>query len=154
MTLSPQDFQQMIFAELSEEIRSRREPEHLYTAAAIGAFGAIAWGVATIATVTTNKNPVAFYQHPALVAAGACVILTVAVIAKIVREHKKYVDLRREQIKLAQSLAESCSFDRSNLPPGLHVGKESGPGYLWSTGVVVCAAVGAIAFCVSVWMFK
>jgi hypothetical protein len=33
-----------LLSEVTNELRSRRDPEHLYTAAAIGGFGAVTWG--------------------------------------------------------------------------------------------------------------
>lgn len=150
---NPQTFRQLLFTDLGEEIRSRREPEHLYTAAAIGAFGAVTWGIATIATVSPSK-PVSFFWHPAFVAIVACVVLSGVVISKIVREHRNYTVLRREQISIAQSLAKSCGFEINNLPKRLQPGSEDGIGYMWSIVVVVGAAIGAILFCFSILFFK
>jgi hypothetical protein len=52
--MSREDILLAMLTELGQQERSRRDPEHIFTAAVIGAFGAIAWGVATIATVTTQ----------------------------------------------------------------------------------------------------
>jgi hypothetical protein len=152
--VNPEDLHSLLLQELGDEIRRRREPEHLYTAAAVGAFGAVAWGVATIATVqNANMSPV--YLHPAIVAAVGCILLAFALIAKVVREHRRYARLRREQIRIANWLADACSGSfHHQLPPGLQNGATAGCGYLGSILVIVSSAGLAAAFCVSVWLWS
>jgi hypothetical protein len=151
--MSKEDVLVAMLAELGQEERSRRDPEHIFTAAVIGAFGAIAWGVATIATVTIQQ-PVRWFQHPAIVAAAGCFVLAVAVIAKIVREHAVYCDIRREQVAIAHKLANLCGLDVAELPRGFQLVDEARPGYWLSINLVFWAALAAVLFCISVWLFK
>jgi hypothetical protein len=67
--------------EVVAELRSRREPEHLYTAALV----AVARGVATIASIK-GADKIPFCRHPAIAGAFACLIIAIAVWLKVNRE--------------------------------------------------------------------
>ena len=60
------NLQSKLLSEISAELRSRRDPEHLYTAASVGAFGAVAWGVAALGAGQPQFVPMS-PTHPALV---------------------------------------------------------------------------------------
>ena len=48
----------LLMAEISAEIRSRRDPELIFTAAVVGALGAVAWGVAAASMRVNMVVPV------------------------------------------------------------------------------------------------
>ena len=130
-------------SELGNDLRSRSEPEFVYTAAAIASFGAVSWGVAALrAAGTTGTEP--------LVAAGGVLILAVAVISKIWREHGVYMKMRTDIVRIAQELAETVDVTQELIPGRLQrVGP--GRGFLLSIFVVAMGALAAIAFCLSVY---
>jgi hypothetical protein len=140
----------LLLQEVGTELRSRREPEHLYTAALVGALGAVAWGAATIATMQ-NVERIPFWKHPAIVGAFACVVIAAAVWIKIRREHKVYVELRGEQIRLAGLFAAQAGLAPDQLPAGLRTGAVSGNGHLHSGVIVFASAIASFAFCIAVW---
>ena len=86
------------------ELRARRDAEHLYTAAHVGATGAVAWGVATVGTIPAAAN-MPWYAHPAFFGALGSVLLAFAVYRKIMRENSIHVELRRQQRNLAALFA-------------------------------------------------
>jgi len=139
-----------VFTDLANELRSRREPEHLYTAAAIGSFGAIAWGVAALAAAQGKSS---FYPllHTAFVAALGSVIVEILVILKIKREHREYAKLREHLGEISRRLPRACGLPAEyDLPLGLTSG-ETGPGYTGSVRIVEGAAFAAVIFCLAVW---
>ena len=141
----------MLLQEVGAELRARREPEHLYTAALVGALGAVAWGVATIASVPGAKT-IPWWRHPALAGALVCTIFAVAVWFKVRREHDQYIDLRADQVRIAGLVGEVAAVKQDELPAGLRTGGKAGSGYLYSAAVIAASAVAAIYFCVSVWL--
>jgi hypothetical protein len=140
----------LLLQEVGTELRSRREPEHLYTAALVGALGAVAWGAATIATVQ-NVETIPFWKHPAIVGAFACVVIAVAVWIKVRKEHKGYVELRGEHIRLAGLFATQAGLEQDQLPAGLRTGTVSGNGHVYSGIVIFASAIASFAFCIAVW---
>jgi hypothetical protein len=138
------DLRLTLLPELGAALRFRSEPEHLYTAAALGGFGAVAWGVATLQPGNYFDRPL--YERPAVVAAIGTLVLAIAIVAKICREHTKYAALKKEQKNIADKLDSSCG---EIITPNT-MRSEAGGGYIWSIAVVSVAAIGAIAFCLSV----
>jgi hypothetical protein len=135
-----------LLAEVSAETRSRRDPEYLYTAASVGAFGAVAWGVAALTTGREAWSP----AHPALIAAVGILAIAFAVVVKVVREHRLYVGLRREQVRVAKLLTATAGFQEGILPPGLKASGD-GPGHWFSVAIVLVAAVSTSGFCFAIW---
>ena len=138
-----------LLSQITDELRARRDPEHLYTAAAIGGFGAVAWGVATVAT-TPGAKGLPFYVHPAIAGALGTLVVALAVIRKILREHKKYQDLSTQKIRISGLIQKAFSIPEDYLPVGLK--SPAGRGDLWSVLVVAAAGVAAIWFCVTIWL--
>jgi hypothetical protein len=134
----------VLHTELGAELRLHREPEHTYAAGALGAFGAVTWGVATLATDAGGTQP-------AFVAALGTLVVAVAVILRIGTLHRKYAQLRREAVRIAHQLVIVSRADPALLPAALH-NPVAGPGYWWSVGVVAASAVAAIAFCLAVYL--
>jgi hypothetical protein len=141
----------VLLQEHGNEIRSRRDPEHIYTAAFVGAVGALAWGVATIGTIS-RLALVPWWRHPAIFGALGCMVMAFFVIRKIRREYRVHLKLRGEQNVLARSLAQAAGIDQSELPQGLQSLDEVGLGHHFSIWIVVVAAFTAGAFCLSVWL--
>lgn len=81
------DLQLNLLTELSAALRGRSEPEHLYTAAALGGFGAVAWGVAALQPEKYLSK--AIYQRPGGVAALGTLLVATAIVLKICREHRE-----------------------------------------------------------------
>lgn len=147
-TKSADDLLLAALQDLGEEVRKRRDPEYIYTAAAVGSFGAVSWGVASLSTATSQRV-VSGWATPASVAAIGTGLLAAAVIHKIYRDHDAYAGLRNEQVKIAGLLATKLGVNVKDLPKQYReVGR--GLGYLWSMAVVLVAAIGAVAFCLSV----
>ena len=137
-----------LLAEVSAETRSRRDPEYLYSAASVGTFGAVAWGVAAL-TASRSREPWSL-THPAFIAAVGILAIAFTVIVKVVREHQMYVDVRREQVRLAKLLIARTGLQEDTLPPGLKSSGD-GPGYWFSVAIVLVAAASTAAFCLAIW---
>jgi len=135
----------MLLTELGAALRARSEPEHLYTAAALGGFGAVAWGVAALQPDKYLDKP--FYKRPAGVAALGTLFVAVAIVAKIYREHRKFAEIKKEQARIATQLASLPGA--AGIIPGNMLSPVAGKGFIWSIAVVVMAAVVAICFCLS-----
>lgn len=140
------DVQLALLAELGNALRARSEPEHLYTAAAIGSFGAFAWGVAALRPQDYICR--AWYKRPAVVAIASILIVASLVVYKIFREHRVYRDTKREQARIARRLA-SLPGATDDLVPEYMKKEKAGRGYLVSVVVVIGPALAAIAFCCS-----
>jgi hypothetical protein len=139
------DLKLILLTELSSALRARSEPEHLYTAAALGGFGAVAWGVAALQPEKYVSRPV--YQRPAAVAALGTLLVAAAIALKIYREHRKFSEIKKEQARIARDL--SSSPNASDIIPQIMLSEVPGKGYIWSLVVVITAAVAAVAFCLS-----
>jgi hypothetical protein len=147
-TKSVDDLLFALLQDLGEEIRKRRDPEYIYTAAAVGSFGAVSWGVAALGGISARRI-ISAWATPASVAALGTLLLAAAVMHKIYRDHDAYRKLREEQVKIAGLLATKLGVNVKDLPKQYcEVGR--GLGYLWSMAVVFVAAIGAVAFCLSV----
>ena len=144
------DFLLLLLQQMGDETRARRDPEHLYTAAALGGIGAVAWGVATIGTIQGFAAK-AFFLHPAIVGGILCLTMACVVCYKTYREHKVYRDLRKEQIALVALLARETHVTQAQLSVGLREGFVVGNGYRVSMAVVVLPALIAMWFCFSIY---
>jgi len=143
----------VLFQDIGSEVRARRDPEYLYTAATIGALGALAWGVATIATVQ-GAGGIPSWRHPAVAGAVASLMLTWAVWQKIQREHGIYVALRAEQLRIAGLLAEATGVSQEELPTGLRLGVTAGAGHRASGVVIGSTCAATVLFCLSIWLLR
>ena len=139
------DLQLSLFTELSAALRARSEPEHLYTAAALGGFGAVAWGVAALQPEKYSSK--AMYQRPAGVAALGTLLVATAIVMKICREHKKFAEIKKEQARIAAQIASLPGA--AEIIPKSMLSPIAGKGYIWSLVVVIAAAGAAILFCLS-----
>jgi hypothetical protein len=139
------DLRLILFTELGVALRARSEPEHLYTAAAVGGFGAVAWGVAALHPDKYLSKPV--YKRPAGVAALGTLLVATAIVVKICREHIKFAEIKKEQAQIATQLS-SLSGAAGIIPENM-LSPVAGRGFIWSLAVVIAAAVAAICFCLS-----
>ena len=135
-----------LLAEIGAEVRSRREPEFILTAAFVAASGAIAWGVAALA----NANTRLWWSHPAIVGALGIFIIGAAVVFKIIREHGIYKKARETQGGLAKKLDDRLPEKTSLLYEDLKNPKV-GPGHWFSIGIVIAAGAAAASFCLSIY---
>jgi len=135
-----------LLAELSTALRARSDPEHVYTAAALGSFGAVAWGVAALQPDKYVSRP--YMARPAVVAGIGASIVAIAVIAKIFREHEKFAKVKVEQARILKQLSLLPGADE--IVPIDMLSPKAGNGYIWSIAVILAGAVAAIAFCLSV----
>ena len=132
------------FAETNMEIRARRMAEYTYTAASVAAFGALAWGVASI-------NPECDRQLPVKAAVVAIIIIVGSVFGKIIDEHFKHFRLRKEAIRLAKKITYTHGIDHEKEAPlNFKEPTKPGTGHLWSALVLELAGLGAILFCLSI----
>ena len=127
-----------LYVDIRQELRSRREPEYLYTGAAIAAYGAVAWGIAVVAAgsqfvpiVRTIKAAIMF-----------CGLICITVIAKITREHLVYRKIFKRMRTVIEELKTSSQTE-AFLPKA----KGAKWGFLWSIAIVLAGALGAIWFC-------
>lgn len=134
-----------LLTEISAAMRARSEPEYVYTAGALAGSGAVAWGVAALQPDKFFGRDI--YLRPAGVAAIGLVVVALAVVGKIWREHRKFADLKKSQYSLGKLLEQ---YAGTGVIPDKMFSQAAGKGYLWSIGVVVAAALASIAFCISV----
>ena len=135
----------MLLKEQCDAMRSRSEPEHLYTATAVGSFGAVAWGVAALTPDKYSSRP--FMLRPALIAAVGIVVVAALIRRKIVREHGEYEKAKKARIAIAAKLA-NLGGDAGIIPDYMTSEKE-GLGYKGSIWIVAGAAAVASLFCLS-----
>ncbi|MDR3461156.1 MAG: hypothetical protein P4L76_02435 [Beijerinckiaceae bacterium] len=134
-----------LIAELGALLRDKSQAEHFYTAAAIGSFGALCWGVAALPPDIYKTK---FITHPAMAAALNIIIVALLVIIKIKREHTKYASFKISQTDVATALENSLG-NRGVIPPPMMIpGKMRG--YLYSIIVLAGAALGGVIFCFSI----
>ncbi|HXN74026.1 MAG TPA: hypothetical protein VN861_15885 [Candidatus Acidoferrales bacterium] len=124
-------------------MRARSEAEHLYTAAAVAGFGAVAWGVAALQSEKYVCRPI--YERPAVVAAIGILGVTVAIWSKIVREHKVFEETKEERIRIANLLEPPGGPTR--IIPEYMFKESSGRGYVLSIAVLAVAAIAGMSFC-------
>ncbi len=143
------DLQLVLLKELGDALRARSEAEHLYTAAAVAGFGAVAWGVAALQPERYAGR--AFYLRPAWVAAVGILIVAAFIVAKILREHGIYAMTKKEQARIAAQLASLEGA--AGIIPEYMLKEDAGPGYKGSRRIVIAAAAVAAGFCLSlVWL--
>ena len=148
-TPDEQTLRQLV-TELGAELRARRDPEHLYTVAVVGAFGAVAWGVAALA----GSGRTSIWLFDASIVAAAGIVFVAAVVhRKISREHSLYAELRQEQRRVLGLLASEMKFGVSTYPQGMYSGV-AGPGHKYSLRVGWGSAAAAVAFCLAVFFSK
>ena len=97
------DLQLVLLKELCDAMRARTEPEHLYTAAAVGSFGAVAWGVAALNPQTYLARP--FYLRPAVVGVISVLAVALGICIKIWREHGVYAEAKKVLSRIAKQLS-------------------------------------------------
>jgi hypothetical protein len=137
-----------LLKEQCDSMRARSEPEHLYTAAAVGSFGAVAWGVAAL-------NPGkyvgrVFALRPAFIAAVGILVVAELIRRKIVREHGEFERAKKARTVTAKKLAEFAPG--KDLVPAYMMSDEEGMGYKGSVRIVIGAAFVSSLFCLSlVW---
>ena len=132
-----------MLAQLSEDMRFQSQAEHLYTAAAVGSFWAVSWGVSAL---KPHDYAGKCFTHPAIVAVAGIFFVLAAVIVKIVLSHCTWLKLRRARVDTAKKFAS----DDQNLIPREYIHPESrGWGFIGSTALVFVAAIGSMAFCVA-----
>jgi hypothetical protein len=142
-----QDKQSLLLVLLKEQcdaMRARSEAEHLYTAAAVGSFGAVAWGVAALPSRYSGR----VLMLPAIVAAIGIMAVAVLISIKIVGEHREYETAKRVRVTIAQGL-DGLADNAGTIPDYMLKPKE-GLGYRGSVWIVVGAALMAAGFCVSI----
>jgi hypothetical protein len=140
------DLQLVLLTDLSVALRARSEPEHLYTAAAVGGFGAVTWGVASLQPEKFSSRPP--YKRPAGVAIFGTLLVAFAIGVKIYREHKRYAEIKEDRAKIANQLASQQGA--TGIIPKDYLSPAPGWGFIYSLAVVGLAAAGAIWFCISV----
>lgn len=134
-----------LLTEQCESMRARSEPEHLYTAAAVGSFGAVAWGVAAL-------NPDKYMQRalllrPAFIAFVGILLVAELIRRKIVREHKEFEKAKKARAATAKKLNELVG-DKA-LVPDYMMSEQEGMGYRGSMWIVIGAAIVSSLFCLS-----
>jgi len=139
------DLQLVLLKELCDAMRARTEPEHLYTAAAVGSFGAVAWGVAALKPEQYLARP--FYLRPAAVGIVGILIVALGICIKILREHGVYAEAKKALCQIAKQL--DSLEGASGMIPAYILKEEAGSGFRYSIAVVVSAALGAVLFCLS-----
>jgi hypothetical protein len=137
------EFRGVLFAEWGADLRAKSDQEHLLAGAAMGGFGAVAWGVAALQPGKYLDTEV--YLRPAVVAAIGTFILAVAIVVKIFRDHRMYA--RGKAIQ--NDIVAAVNSDFGEIIPEVMLAR-SGNGYLYSIAVVIIAAIAAVAFCLSV----
>jgi hypothetical protein len=131
-----------VLTELGADLRARPEPEHLYTAASIGAFGAVAWGIAALDPAKYGGIP--WWRQPAIVAVFGVSVVAAAVTLKIGREHKKFDAIKKERARIASLIPGAESIIPANWK------EPAGRGYLWSIFPIWGSAALAIGFSLAV----
>ena len=130
---------------LANSFLQRSQPEYILTAAALGAFGALDWGVAALHPGDFLDRP--WCKRPAGVAAIGIALIASTTCVKIWREWKKYGEIKQQQATIFRRLAIDEQTIRENIPPTMLT--RAGCGFLYSIALVAVAAAATIAFCVS-----
>ncbi len=131
------------FVEINTEIRARRVAEYTYTAAAVAAFGALAWGVAALNS-QSNK------ETPAIAAVVATIIIVIAVFLKIMNEHFKHFKRCQESIRLAREISDAYEITDEQMPSDFRGPVKPGTGHTYSVIVLEVGGLGAILFSLSI----
>ena len=131
----------VLLQEVTAAMRLQSEPEHLYTAASIAGFGAVAWGVASL---DMTKHPSSI---PLLVAAGGVLITALLVIVKLWHAHNHYSKFNDARIDVMRRLS-NLNRDKNVFPPMMLEGKP-GWGFAISISIVGVTGAAAVAFCLA-----
>ena len=126
-----------VLQELGAALRARSDAEHAYTAAAVGSFGAVAWGVAAL---KPQDGP-----SPTVAAAGV-LFVTCCVVWKITWDHHRFAETKQQYGLVAERLRE---FPNGDIIPKRWT-DPAGKGAWISVSIVLAAAGAAIAFCLTV----
>lgn len=140
---APRDLALALVTEMGAALTARSEAEHLYTAAAMGSFGAVCWGVAALDASRYSGRP--FFSRPGAVAAVGIAVVTILVVLKIYREHRRYAEIKDDLAAILRNLA--CR--REELVPKQML-RPAGAGAYYSIALVVGAALAGICFCLAV----
>jgi hypothetical protein len=139
-----------LLQELGAAMRLRSEPEHLYTAASIAGFGAVAWGVSALQLPPMKcETFCCALQKPFLtlwVAAIGTIVIAAMVIKKIYREHHQYGEFQKARAEVMDQLAELAGAE-VRIPDVMRQ-HGVGDGHRASAIVVSVAAAAAVGFCV------
>lgn len=138
--LEPKDLL-VVLQELGTALRARSDPEHIYTAAAVGYFGAVAWGVAALKPQDYLSRVI--WTRPATVAAVGILVVACLVVWKILHEHKNFATIKEQYARVAAILKALPNGDV--IPDQLT--KRAGKGAWISVCIVIGAALPSIAFC-------
>lgn len=133
-----------LLSEIGAQKRQRSESQHIYSAAALGSFGAVTWGVAALQP-TNFKDRV--LTHPALIAALGVLLVALVVIAKIRNDNETWGKIKADEARVAKLLSELPGADE--MIPEDMMRKERGPGSRQPENVVKVAAAVAFLFCIS-----
>jgi hypothetical protein len=138
-----QNLRLTLLTEICNALRVRSEAEHLYTAAAVGGFGAVAWGVAALRPERYLSRP--SYKQPGVVAGIGILVVAALIVLKIYREHTVYADTKREQARMAGQLASLPGAAR--IIPQYMLEEKAGWGFILSIFVVAATAIVTAVFC-------
>jgi hypothetical protein len=136
-----------LLTEVGAAKRFRSEAEHLYTAAAVGSFGAVSWGIAALQSVSFKDR---FWTHPALVAAVGVVIVATAVIIKLISDQNTFAKIKNDEADIADLLSQLPGAQR--IVPADMRRRKPGPRRWLSPSIVGAAALAATAFCLTIFM--
>jgi hypothetical protein len=133
----------VVLQELGAALRARSDPEHIYTAAALANFGAVAWGVAALKPQDYLYRPIC--TRPASVAAVGILLVAFCVVTKLIREHKKFAEIKKQYSAVARLLKAHPNGDV--IPSNWTEPAGTGSGY--SVLIVIVTAFAAIVFCLA-----
>lgn len=140
------EFLLALYKDQGDELRSRSQAEHLYTAAALGAFGAVSWGVAGLPGKSCAS------AIAGLVAAAGVFFVAETVIKKITGDHGNYALAKKARADISKRLTGLVNC--ADLIPEGAQDANTGPGYLDSIKIVHVSRWAAIAFCVAIAILK
>jgi hypothetical protein len=135
----------VLLSEVGSQKRHRSDSEDLYSAAALGSFGAVTWGVAALQS-ESFKGPI--LTHPALIAAIGVLLVAGVVVAKIRDDSATWGKIKADEAMLA-GLLSLLPGATEMIPPDM-TRRERGPGRWHAERVVCVAAIAATTFCPSV----
>jgi hypothetical protein len=136
--------------ELNASLISKSQAEYLYTAASIGGFGAVSWGVGAL-----RDGTAAPFFHPAIVALVGIAAVAASVIYKIFHDHKLYIDNQLLIVSLRRELSARLGGP-TWLPDGLLHEETHTPfpsGYFVSILVICASALASGLFCLSIYLY-
>jgi hypothetical protein len=132
-----------MFLEMRTSMRSRSEAEYIYTASAMGCFGGLAWGVAALPHRVFSLSS----SLPSITAFLGIIIISEAVIKKIVTDHEKFAAIKKEEARLASMLDRIEGL--KGLVPRVTLDGNCGKGYKASVNIIRASAIASSLFCIS-----